>query len=74
MNSTPKTLTLSLALSMLLLCPACMTTRPQINHIPRLLSHPQFQAARDSAPEFTRDALSTINDLQRDIQKEKQRQ
>lgn len=54
------------ALILLLLLAGCQST-PQVNHVPRLLAHPQFPAARAAAPDWARDALSTINDLQRDL-------
>jgi hypothetical protein len=69
MKLTPKTPMRLIALSMLLLLSQACTTRPPTNHIPRLLNHPQFPAARAAAPEWARDALTTINDLQRDLAK-----
>lgn len=49
----------------LLLLIGCHTP-PATNQVQRLLSHPQFPQARAAAPEWARDALTTINDLQRD--------
>lgn len=70
MKTTRQTLTLSLALSTLLLCPACKT-RPQTNHVQNLLNHPQFPLAREHAPDWAKSALTTVNDLQRELAKEK---
>lgn len=42
---------------------------PATNQVQRLLSHPQFPQARAAAPEWARDALTTINDLQTENQK-----
>lgn len=59
---TPSPALLILSLTLLSGC-----TSPRLNHVQRLLGHPQFPAARAAAPDFTRDALRTINDLQRDL-------
>jgi endonuclease/exonuclease/phosphatase (EEP) superfamily protein YafD len=55
-----------LTLLLLLLLAGCQTP-PQVNQVERLLNHPQFPAARQAAPDWSRDALRTINDLQRDL-------
>lgn len=39
----------------------------QYNEIPRLLAHPQFQAAAKAAPEFVNDALTTVGQLQYEL-------
>jgi hypothetical protein len=56
-----------LTLLLLLVLAGCQNP-PAINHVERLLNHPQFPAARESAPDWARDALRTVNDLQRDLQ------
>lgn len=58
-----------ITLSMLLLT-ACQT-QPQTDHVQRLLKHPQFPAASKSGPEFVKDALHTINDLQLELARER---
>lgn len=62
---TQRMLLLSLTLSTLLLCPACKT-RPRVDMVPVLLTHPQFQTVRSQSPEWGKLALDTINDLQRE--------
>ena len=64
MSSMIKTL---LTLTLLCLLAGCQSP-PRVNHVQRLLQHPQFPAAKASAPDWARDALHTINDLQRQIQ------
>jgi len=59
-------LTLTLLLIVLSSLTACQTL-PRVNHVQRLLQHPEFRTAAKSAPKFTADALHTINDLQREI-------
>lgn len=59
-----KTRTLLMLLSLILLA-GCLTP-PQANQVQRLLAHPQFPAARQAAPVWAKDALTTINDLQRE--------
>jgi uncharacterized lipoprotein YajG len=57
----PKT-KLTLLLTMLAL-PGCALT-PQTNEVQRLRNHPQYETALMAAPEWTSDALNTINDLE----------
>jgi len=40
------------------------TTPPASNQVQRLRSHPQYETALLSAPEWCRDALTTINNLE----------
>lgn len=54
-------------LSVLLL--VTCSPRPEVDQVQRLLAHPQFTQAREAAPEWSKDALTTINDQQREIQK-----
>jgi hypothetical protein len=35
----------------------------------RLMSHPEFPAAAQAAPEFTREALKTINGLEYELER-----
>jgi hypothetical protein len=60
--------TLATLLLLTALLAGCVTA-PTVNHIPRLLAHPEFPAVREAAPEWARDALETINDLQRENEK-----
>ena len=67
MKHTTRTLLPLIALSMLLLS-GCQT-RLQVDQVKRLLLHPQFPQARESAPIWAREALTVINDQQQEIQK-----
>jgi len=58
-----KTKLLLMLLSLLLLA-GCQTV--PTNQVQRLLAHPQFPAARQAAPVWAKDALNTINDLQKE--------
>lgn len=60
-----------IALSTLLICLTACHSRTTPNHVRRLLEHPQFEQAKKAAPDWTKDALGTVNDLQRDLEKEK---
>ena len=51
---------------LLAMCSGCITTR--LNNTDRLINHPQFQSAVLAAPDWTRDALETIADLEREIE------
>lgn len=58
---------------MLLLLPSGCPTPPQPrqpmamqDNVQRLLQHPQFKAAAQAAPEFTKEALDTIINLSLD--------
>lgn len=70
-NSTPgnaglkRMLPLTLLLAM---CSGCLT--PRLNNTERLINHPQFRSAVIAAPDWTRDALETIADLEREIEAE----
>lgn len=67
------------ALRLLLLCsllsPAsgCLLTgkgtHARLDHGARLIAHPQFKAAAQAAPDWTRDALNTIADLESEIER-----
>jgi len=59
-----KTRTLLMLLSLALIS-GCQSP-PQANQVTRLLAHPQFPAARQAAPVWAKDALNTINDLQKE--------
>lgn len=52
-------------LPLLLLLGACHHT-PERNRVQELLHHPQFPAARQAAPEWSRKALEMVNDLQKE--------
>lgn len=59
---------LSSALCLLLLVACQLAPQPSAlrrpSSVPRLLHHPQFPAARAAAPDWAKDALTTINDLE----------
>ena len=60
-----KPLTLCLLLAALA---GCQLPRPALNNSARLMSRPDFPAARTAAPEWCRDALKTINQLEFEIE------
>jgi len=41
----------------------------KLNNSERLLQHPEFEKAALAAPEFTREALKTINRLEYDLER-----
>ncbi len=51
---------------LLLACSGCITIK--LNNTDRLITHPQFNAAATAAPDWTRNALETIADLEREIE------
>ena len=68
--------TLSCALlTLLLLLPSCKTLkderpmRYQLSNVPRLVARPDFQPAAKAAPEWTRDALTTIANLEYELER-----
>jgi len=68
-NSTPGNTGLKRMLPLTLLlvmCSGCLT--PRLNNTDRLINHPQFRSAVLAAPDWTRDALETIADLEREIE------
>ncbi|MBI5770820.1 MAG: hypothetical protein HZA93_23790 [Verrucomicrobia bacterium] len=42
----------------------CATPPVQLDNAARLIARPDFEAARQAAPEWCRDALKTINQLE----------
>jgi len=62
---------LTLILTMLALAGCAMLPTPatRTNQVQRLRSHPQYQTALMAAPEWCRDALTTINDLELALKK-----
>jgi len=56
-------------LLMLLLTSGCVSAK--LENSERLMSHPEFPAAAQTAPEFTREALKTINRLEYEIERRK---
>ena len=56
---------LLLSLSMLALA-GCLVKR--LDNAARLMTHPQFPAAAKAAPDFTADALKTINALEEELE------
>lgn len=48
----------------------CANNTKRGNEVQRLRAHPQYETALMSAPEWTTDALTTINNLQLDLKKE----
>jgi len=57
-----------LLMLLLAMCSGCLT--PRLNNTERLINHPQFRSAVIAAPDWTRDALETIADLEREIEAE----
>jgi len=55
-----------LLMLLLAMCSGCLT--PRLNNTERLINHPQFRSAVIAAPDWTRDALETIADLEREIE------
>ena len=56
-------------LLMLLLMSGCVSVKLETSG--RLMRHPEFPAAAQAAPEFTREALKTINGLEYEIERRK---
>ena len=54
-------------LLMLLLMSGCVSVT--LENSARLMRHPEFPAAAQAAPEFTREALKTINGLEYEIER-----
>ncbi len=50
--------------ALLLVLTGCTAPGRSPSQIDRLLNHPEFRAAAQSAPAFTNDALKTIADLE----------
>lgn len=63
------------ALAVLLLSPlaGCASLSPavKLDNSARLMARPDFQAAKTAAPEWSRDALLTINALELEIERRK---
>ena len=57
-----------ITLTLLLLFTGCQTT-PEYNGVKRLTAHPQFPRAAFHAPDFTRDALKTIAELEYELER-----
>jgi hypothetical protein len=49
------------------LASGCTTTK--LANSERLIAHPQFRAAAQAAPDFTREALKTINRLEYELER-----
>ena len=63
-----KTIILTLSLPILLISLAsCVSVR--LNNAQRLIERPDFENARTAAPEWCRDALKTINNLEYEIER-----
>jgi|TARA_Y100000310_G_scaffold187085_1_gene187187 hypothetical protein len=56
-------------LLMLLLTSGCVSAK--LENSKRLMMHPEFEHAATNAPEFTREALKTINRLEYEIERRK---
>ena len=50
-----------------LMLSSCRTV--ELNNVEALTSHPQFPQAAQAAPEFTREALRTVADLEYQIER-----
>ena len=59
-----------ITLTLLFVCTGCQTA-VEYNNTKRLTAHPQFPKAAFHAPDFTRDALKTIADLEYQIERGK---
>ena len=53
-------------LASLLCLPGCIQTK--LNNAERLMSHPQFPAATQAAPDFVRETLRTVNALEEQLE------
>ena len=53
---------------MLLLWMSTGCVQVKLNNAERLMNHPQFPAAAKAAPDFTADALKTINALEEELE------
>ena len=56
-------------LLLMLLLVGCRSLPIPHYHAERLMSRPDFQSARMAAPEWCRDALKTINELQYELER-----
>ena len=57
-------------LTLLLTCTAgCLTPMQKLENVRRLAEHPEFPAAAEAAPEFTREALRTVAELEYELER-----
>lgn len=66
-SGVPKRMLLLTLLLTLLLMSGCVSVK--LENSERLMRHPEFPAAAQAAPEFTREALKTINGLEYEIER-----
>lgn len=59
----------ALALLSLVLCAGCVSAPVRLNNSARLIARPDFQTAAQAAPEWCRDALKTINQLEHQLER-----
>lgn len=57
-------------ISAVLLLSLCSCVTVKLDNAQRLIARPDFEAARDAAPEWCRDALKTINNLEYEIERQ----
>lgn len=48
----------------------CSVFHARLNNAERLINRADFEAAREAAPEWCRDALKTINELEMEIERQ----
>lgn len=53
----------------LMLCAGCLAPRVRLNNAERLMNRPDFEKAATAAPEWCRDALKTLNALERELER-----
>jgi len=57
-------------LTILLTCTAgCLAPMQKLENVRRLADHPEFPAAAEAAPEFTREALKTVAELEYELER-----
>lgn len=57
-------------ISAMLLLSLCSCVTVELDNAQRLIARPDFEAARAAAPEWCRDALKTINNLEYEIERQ----
>ena len=55
--------------SIAVLTVGCLTPRVRLENAHRLIGHPEFKQAAQAAPEWTREALKTINRLEYELER-----
>jgi len=47
----------------------CIAPMQELENVRRLADHPEFPAAAEAAPEFTREALRTVAELEYELER-----